>query len=321
MPGLSIGGGVTWSFQTIEEELALGSAFLLNGVVTGDVNDIDIHIDTQNYNTWGWNAGVLFEPTTRWALGASVSSGRTYRTTGELEASFAEGNPLAEFVVEDTVTDDDVTVVIRMPLVARLGFAYRPSDALELELATVYEGWSVAQETLITDIDLTLTTSTDELLVTEDVVLPLGFNDAFSVRFGGAFDLNDHLTLRGGGFWANSAIPTSTLNVSVVDGPKFGTGAGFTYTMGERFDLDVGFMKIFIQDQKITDSSLELALLGIDLTSLDEAGIVSGDNIGNGMMKSNATLAAVGLHMAFGRGSSASATEAAPAPDERDDPR
>jgi len=301
IPGLSIGGGITWTFQEIEQDLALGSGFLLNGKPTGDVSDIDVNVDTSNYNTWAWNAGVLFEPGSNWALGASVSAGRTYNTTGTLDASFADGNPLAEFVEEQTVTDEDVTVVIKMPLIARLGFAFRPSDALEIEIASVYEGWSVTQETLITDLDLKLTTSTEEIIVTEDVVLPLGFQDAVSVRLGATYDLHENLSVRGGGFWATSAIPTSTLNVSVVDGPKFGTGAGLTYTMSERFDLDIGFMKIFIQDQKINDSALEMALLGIDLTALDEAGIVNGENIGNGLMKSNATLAAIGLHMAFGR--------------------
>ena len=302
LPGVAVSAGLTWTFQKIEEDIALGSAFLVDGAPVGEIHDIDIHISAADYRAWSWNLGLLIEPSARWALGASVASARTYDATGELEVAFAEGNPLAEFIEEEAVTDDDVTVLISMPLIARLGFAYRPLSALEVELAMVYEAWSILEETTVTGLDITLTSTTGEIYITDDVDLPAGFQDAVSVRLGSEYDPTDSLTLRAGGLWESSAVPTKSLGVNVVDSRKWGAGAGLTYTFAEGFDLDVGVMKLFMREQTVRDSDLEMALLGIDLLALDEAGLVDGENVGNGKYRSNATLAAIGLHIALGQG-------------------
>ena len=60
-----------------------------------------------------------------------------------LSADFRGNYYYEEFpvILSDVATDDDIRLDISMPLILKGGALWRPTDAVEIEAAVVYEGW------------------------------------------------------------------------------------------------------------------------------------------------------------------------------------
>ena len=117
--------------------------------------------------------------------------------------------------------------------------------------------------------------------------------------------LADFFTLRAGTFYETSAIPTEALNVTLVDGPKWGLSGGFSALIKDRLSIDAGFIQTFINEQNIKNSGVHRIEVPVDLTAVGFNGeplvIKDGQVVGNGMMKSSVTTGSVGLTFLWGK--------------------
>lgn len=115
--------------------------------------------------------------------------------------------------------------------------------------------------------------------VDETLELPAGFQDAWSIRLGGEYQVIDQLALRAGGFFERGAIEKASLSAAIWDPDKFQFGLGAT---GKFFDqslsMDISFAYIWLTSLQIRDSaSTQINVLGDN-----QAVVANGDYRANG---------------------------------------
>ena len=308
-PWLSVGAGVSWTLMRAEQELVV--AMCAKGAECGDnpAQDVSIRLEAwEKFRIMG-NAGVLVEPTHWLAIGASFVPPITFHAKGSISTDFGDDHSLGSFLEGTEFSDDDIVLTVPMPMVARLGVQVKPIEALEIELASVYEGWSVAKELRVSDVNLVITTNKDnplapdeDIAINDDVVLPTGYVDAVSVRLGGEYTINDRFTARAGGLYETSGVPAATQGVALVDGPKFGYGVGGTARLVGGLHLDLAFAQSYLASREITDSEVKLVQMEFDIADPASSGIVEGKTVGNGTFASHLTFMSAGVTWVFGKG-------------------
>lgn len=325
---LSVGVGVHWTLIRAEQSLDLmvcqDEAPFDNVIGTcpedASPEENDLHAQLKMYDpaSLAGNFGVLAEPVPWLSIGASVLPPLDVKGKGSLEVQLAEdhwlvegdGDGNANLISSEPAIDDDVTVLLNMPWIVRMGVAVRPVPEVEVEAAAIYQRWSSAKEIRVTDVDLVLESTgspilPDDQTITDDVVLPQGYQDAWSLRLGGDADVADFLTVRAGGFWESSAIPTDVLTVTLVDGPKWGVAGGLSARIKDRVSIDAGFIQTFIAEQHIQNSRSYRIEVPVDLTAVGFNGapleIKNGQAVGNGLMKSSVSTGSVGVTFLWGK--------------------
>ena len=303
---VSVGGGLSWNLLIVEQELAVN---MVGNTIAEDPNfiedpDFDVRFRMDGRDDWavGWNMGVLVEPPSdRWAVGLAVQAPVRFTATGTLNADFSQHSWQGSIIKDESTSDASVDFDVNMPLIVKAGALVRPVDGLEIELASVYEGWSSIDQIVLTKVDLRVDTATGEAAITDDIILPAGYQDTWSLRLGTEWDALDKLTLRAGGLWESQAIPVTTQGVGLMDGDKWGVGGGLTYRPHKRWALDAGAFSSFIPERNITNSELRSIVVAVNPIAPDDTAIVEGSNIGNGVLSSSSLILGGGVNWYFGK--------------------
>ncbi|MEY3209598.1 MAG: hypothetical protein RIT28_79 [Pseudomonadota bacterium] len=290
-PWLSVGAGVSWALMYAEQELVLTTSG--NDDPAGDIR---FRLAATDRARFTGNAGILIEPESgRFAIGASVTPPIKFLAEGSMTGDFTtHGLYTGGFVTDPIVQDDAISLAITMPLILRAGVLVRPIDGLEVELAGVWQDWRIVETIVVDDVEMNLHTQAGDVVIEGPIELPAGYEDAFSVRLGAEYDVNDQLALRAGGMFESSAIPGATQGVGLVDGPKWGYSAGATYKVGRRYAIDAGFAQQLIVPREITNS--QVTQVQIDAISGE---VSDGKVVGNGVFESRVTMFGVGLSVDF----------------------
>jgi len=296
---VSVGAGASWNVLYTSQERAI-SLWTQTETERQDY-DVGFTATVRDDFAIAWNAGVVVEPPSgRWAVAAATQGPTKFDAVGALEADFSENVYYTEhgLIAEPVAADETIRTDITMPWILRLGALVRPTDALEVELAGVYEGWSSIPELVLTDVDMTVAMNEgflEDVEITDDVIIPTGFNDTWSVRLGGEGRLGDRWRLRAGLFWEQGSLPKRLRGVGLVGAPMLGYGAGFTLRVARRLDVDAGLFQSFMARQEIANS--ELAQIVIDPLSGE---IQEGRVVGDGVIESRVDVFGLGLHWRFG---------------------
>lgn len=295
---VSVGGGLSWNYLYVEQELAI-SLWTQTETENPDY-DVFFALDAQDKFAVGYNLGVLVEPPKgRWAVGASMVAPTQFHATGSMSADFSQNAYYDLGVIKSkTTNDDEVHLDVTMPLILKAGALVRPTDKLEVELAAVWEGWSVIDEIVVTDVNLHVDTalSDEGTNITDDVVLPAGYQDALSLRLGTEWDAHKRVTLRAGGMMEGSAIPAETMGVGLIDGKKWGYGLGGTFKAHKRIDVDLGWFQSFLPQQTIEGSEVKQIVVN-PLTGE----FVDGRVVGDGDLASHINILGGGINYYFGK--------------------
>ncbi len=312
-PWLSVGAGLQYTFLTVNQSItAIQCVESVDNCGTDSPSD-DIRMDLSTVDParLSWNAGVLVEPASWLAIGASVQPQIDYRTEGSMTVTFSEDNTLVRpELTTGTFTDDDVTVDATLPWIARLGVQLAPSERARVEVAGTWTQWSAMSALRITDIDLSLTTREDGVLkgepivVTDDVPFSTGFVDSWSARLGGEYDIVPAVRARAGVAYETSAVPSDYVSVFMVDGPKLALAAGATARIGKRVSLNASFMDQLIFPRTIEDSRYAQQAIFVDFNNQFATTVTTGKVVGNGELSSNVIVGGLGVSVDIGRGDS-----------------
>jgi long-subunit fatty acid transport protein len=242
--------------------------------------DIQIRVTGQQDFIPSGNFGVWTNPGKIMGIGdlefaGSVQLGRKVRATGPITIESLGPNLVSEFldpdndpatpglIALDVAENATATAEFELAPFYRVGARYGNDIAedmsFDVEADFVYEPWSVydhvflATSGVTTDFNPGDDTPGSEL---PPVVQPKDWNDAWSARLGGSFNMFDKaLQIHGGGFYETSAIPNTTYSVELVCGEKVGVGVGVSGKLsGVR--LDVGYSHIFVFDRTVGDESI-----------------------------------------------------------------
>jgi long-chain fatty acid transport protein len=158
------------------------------------------------------------------------------------------------------VVGDEAKVRLPMPMIARFGVEVKPTDALRLEAAVVYEGWHRQQDFRVTPLNIRIENAVGiPSYEVGPISVPRDMQDVWSLRFGWEYDVDKPLlpiVLRAGAMIENSAFPSRTLTPLTLDSKKALLAVGMTYKLTERAFVDLLYAHLFMENPKVRDSSV-----------------------------------------------------------------
>lgn len=283
-------------------------------------SDGTVGVNMWDWNNITWNAGVLIEPLDWMDIGVSVQPALKVSGKGSLDIAFSDQHWLVggadTFTLDPLISgtnhsDKDVTVNLTLPWVIRSGVAVRPLDILELEATAVYQKWDVTTDITVTDVNAVIARNpdqdvlTEDLEITDDVVLPANYVNTWTFALGGDLDVTDFLVARFGGYYEQSAVPPATQTVAVVDGEKIGYGLGLTGFLGKRWALEGAMSQTFIFERDIKNSVAARQEIPVDLLSAINGDISAelgpGGVVGNGLFSSRMFYLSAGVTHYWGK--------------------
>jgi long-chain fatty acid transport protein len=281
-------------------------------------NDVSVLLEMSDPFRFTWNVGLLAEPTDFLRIGWSLLPPLKVEGKGSLEADFGAGDE-AHWMTGDLDvirgqkhTDDDVTVLVNMPLILRQGIEFY-GKKWAVEATGVYQRWQVTKELRVTDVDLSLeggeilqAQGQSSIDIRDDVVIPNDYEDVWSWRLGGQYRPVEPLTLRTGVMYEGSAVPAATQGVSLVDGQKWAWGFGGSWHINKDVALDVGGMRTWIGERNITESEIRRQEIPVDFAQILQTGQVDaalrpGKVVGTGTFSSRSLFLSAGLTWRYGK--------------------
>ncbi len=189
--------------------------------------------------------GVYWEPLEDHSLklGLSYTSQPGFgdtRMSGELRQQFGTDANVAQATKVDFLQT--------YPDVIRLGGAYRLSPKVELRLDGEYARWSVFDRQCVVaagadcDVDANGAQPPGGRVILN---IPREWRDAFGVRGGGSFYVNDELELFASAAVTTSAVPKTTIDVSTIDSTRLYGTLGARYAFTHNFALAGSYNHIY----------------------------------------------------------------------------
>ncbi len=312
---LTLGASLYGKFLQVRQDLAITTGSTTTSQEDPS-QDVYVSLGVADPFTLSWNAGLLAEPTDWLSIGLELTPPVRYQAVGGFEADMSQNFfRTSELITDDTIVDDNVTLLLDMPMIIRSGVAVRPSDDLELELDFVYSGWSIIQQLVVTDVELVMNINQDnplipdgtpdQIVATDDIILPAGYRDTVALRLGGEYDLSEAVSVRAGGLYETSAVPPKTMNLQLIDGTKYGYALGATLMPWDRWAFDLAWHQTFFAPIDISNSEFAQVRVAIDLLDLSAPpDITEGKIVGNGSYSVRYYTAGLGVTHYFGRGAS-----------------
>jgi long-chain fatty acid transport protein len=168
----------------------------------------------------GYNIGFLYKPVQEFSIGLS------FRTAVELTATGT-----AKFTPSSVLfPTGDAEAYLKLPDTGFLGFSFRPMANLEIEGDYQYVGWSTYRQLKI-DFKSNNTSS----------ISPKNYNDAFILRFGAEYTM-DELQLRCGYLYDSNPVPDKYVEPLLPDANRHGLNIGAGYKINDDMFVDVAYL-------------------------------------------------------------------------------
>ncbi len=265
---IAVGAGLQFVTAGLDQRVALSadqnSNENPNFDITAHVVGRQDFIPSGNFGVWTNPGKILGIGDLE--LAGSMQLGRTVKATGPITLVIAQ-QLQDEFITPGLIAIDaegaTATAEFELAPFYRVGVRYGNDVAegmsFDVEADFVYEQWSTYDHVFLSTNGVKVDFSPGDGEPGEElppVVQPKDWNDAWSARLGGSFNLFDKaLQIHGGGFYETSAIPNTTYSVELVCGDKVGVGVGLSGKMyGVR--LDVGYSRIFVFDRTVGNESI-----------------------------------------------------------------
>ena len=210
----------------------------------------------------GATLGLLYsDPQDRFDLGLSVIA----PVTLNFEGTAAIHNDSITAITDDAgdliqgagTRTDDIHTQMPLPLIVRVGTAFRPIRKLMLAFDVSYQRWS-ANDELVVDFDNNHLLIDATNIRVEDVTVPNQWKDTFSVRFGGEYTPSEAspLRLRAGALFDQSPVKDEYYDLLTPDSDKVGVGAGVAYAFdlsgGRKLDLELAYSHLFVAEREVS---------------------------------------------------------------------
>jgi len=212
---------------------------------------------------FGFNVGVLFEPTENTRFGLSYRSRIKYELEGEADFSYPNAaaaalaaNPLVNAV------DSDVDADITLPDSLSFSAYHQLTEHLAIMADVTWVNWSCLDE-----LRIKFDSGADDSVVT------LKWENSFRYSIGATFQATEQLTLRTGVAYDETPVPSAKYRTPrVPDDDRIWLALGLSYQFTEMIGLDIGYTYIFAGDAEI--KRIDTGALGAENTL---AGSLVGD--------------------------------------------
>ena len=238
-PDLSVAAGFDYMLaqndtDTAVDQSALGAA------------DARTKIKTHG-DGWGYNLGLFYRPNSAWSAGLAYRSGISVDQKGTLDMNniAAAAQPLFGGSSFQTAVSGKVD----FPEMADIGIAYRPTERWVIDVDAEWTGWSSFQRA-----QLDLATEVPAAGLT-DISVPQDWHDTWGYKIGADFKVSDHLSLRAGYAYFNTAVPAATLTASDPDADQHNVSVGLGWREG-RWTIDGYYNLGIFRNRRVTNAIL-----------------------------------------------------------------
>ena len=224
----------------------LNYSLMIDGSPFAQANDpvssnLDMKATTKGADWFTFNAilGAWFRPVPSLQFGVA---GQVIPTSIETNSTLTiepENLKDAEppMLTRDQKPHNDVSVILPLPLMARVGARYRglagAREIFDLELDVEYETWSRVNQFTLDTHDLTATFQGAPVKLGK-IAIAKHWRDTIAFKLGGDWAaIPDRLTLRGGAFYETAVADPAYANVDFPGGPMFGGSIGSSLLFGQ----------------------------------------------------------------------------------------
>lgn len=266
---LNINPSVAWKFHRNWSVAVGGSAMYLKttlgqsidfGALLGSPQSADGHVELDG-DSWGFgfNGGLLYEPSPCWSFGAHYRS----RVTQDVEGDATYEVPAAAAPVVAATgrfVNTDASTSVTLPDTAGLSVVYRASPEWQILADVTWTGWS-SFDSLVIDFANPAEPNS---------VLDWDWDDTWRVALGATYAPNRCWTFRGGVAWDQSPIPDSTRSPRIPGNDRVWLSGGVGYRFARNWSLDLVYAHIFVERADSEIASAEAgALLGTYESGVD----------------------------------------------------
>ena len=224
---------------TIAQRLGLNSAGVFAFPEDPDY-DIFADVSARDPAIFSGLYALSLEPTEGLTVGATFQTGFTILADGSLEVQI--GDALAGAA---SIEGDTVEIEARMPSIAKLCVDYAPVNRdWGLSAALVWEGWGTNDVQTVRPVEIALTSGgTTEPLA--PILILNNYQDTWSVRAGGFYEVSETLVFRTGLFYETSSVPDAYRSLGTFDLDKIGVtgGASYVFSSGLRLSIALGVLQ------------------------------------------------------------------------------
>ncbi|RTZ63702.1 MAG: hydrocarbon degradation protein [Aquificaceae bacterium] len=192
---------------------------------------------------YGFNVGLLYQPSDVTRIGLSYRSKISHSLTGKAKFDVNAGLlPVIAQTGINNFTNRDIKASLDLPDSLSLSLAHKFNSRLELLGDITWTGWSSFNELLITE----------KATGKEVSRVPEKWQDVTRISLGANYQYNDKLTLRTGIALDEEPIPSARYRTPRIPGNDrkwLSVGAG--YKLNKKMSLDVGYSHLFMDETAI----------------------------------------------------------------------
>jgi long-chain fatty acid transport protein len=232
---LSVEPALAW--QTSDGRIALGlgaeyrrSHISLNrnnagfNPLTGRIIDTaNAFLNSKWDNAWGWNAGLLFKPSSNWRVGLSYRADMTINYKGQAHfTQIPTGTPLDPIIAAQIPPDQGIKTAIDYPAILVGGVATSFGNGWDVEGDVTHTTWSRFQA-------LSVSFDTTTAL---NFTRPQNWTDSYSYRLGANKKVNSDWDVRFGVLYDENPQPLEGVGPLLPDADREGASFGIGYHRG-----------------------------------------------------------------------------------------
>jgi long-chain fatty acid transport protein len=213
---VSLGAGVSadWARLNVEQGLRPLAAPLAN----------DFRFTGEGW-TFGYNAGVLWQPVQKLSFGATVRSSTRFELDGE--TAFQQ-----QPVISPTVLP--ASAGLEFPLTATFGVSYRPSEKWNLEFDADYADWSSVSDMLIRQ------HASPPFPVQQNIPVKLRWHESWMYEAGVTHYFDNGWRVSAGYTFSENSVPDSYYTPLAADLDRHFISLGIGHR-GKKIDLDITY--------------------------------------------------------------------------------
>ena len=257
---LAVGAGLQWVTTTVKQRLKISAYPGVFGWQEQRDLDVLAEVDVADPFSLSGNFGLLITPTdtTDDAIDLDIGISVQLPVGAAADGKLRVQKPGHYYFSTTEIEGDAISLTLDFPWIFRAGARLYDGRLWSVELAAVYEMWSVLKT-------IDVTPGPDGIAfvgvpgigryTVKPFSLDVAYEDVLSARLGASFSPGEGpLTLRVGTFFETGAPPSRSLNVLDIDGNKLGVTLGATFAVGAfQFDLAAAWIETF--ERTVTDST------------------------------------------------------------------
>lgn len=260
-PSLSVGAGLEMLVGTFESSIALSTCVPERFLCAPEDPSWDATTRLKVGPIWSpsGNVGAVWKASSTWRFGSSLQLPFWIDAPATVDVRL----PTSSFFDAASQSGERAHVKFRLPWTLRGGVEARPSASTRVELALVYEAWSMHDEIRVVPDDVVLrdVATFPAAYKVGPMSIGRGFRDTWSARFGAeqSVKLGGYpIDLRAGLLYERSAVPPAMLSVLTVDLDKLAITAGASLHLG-RLRLDGVVAQIVTAPADVSTSEASVA--------------------------------------------------------------